>query len=148
MSLHVLIFIFYTVFQQELQLIKRSRGSRLPVEIRDELILLVAHARSEVRDADIGLFRPPEVGLRNQHVAHRQHSETSELLRRVEHDRWKSTRHFRVESDLDSCLDLVLALDEQVQQLLRVHHRLAEVRHQTDQSCIPLVHNLHIIVSH
>ncbi len=30
-------------------------------------------------------------------------------------------------------LDLVLALDQQVQQLLRVHRRLPEVRHQPDQ---------------
>ena len=60
----------------------------------------------------------------------------------VEDDRGKSGGHFGVEADLDTGLDLVLALHQQVQQLLRVHHRLTEVGHQADQRCVPLVHNL------
>jgi len=117
----------------------------LPVEIWDQLIFLVAHAGPEMCDANIGLLRPAEIRLWNQNVAHRQHAETSELLRRVEHDRREPTRHLRVESDLDTCLDLVLTLDEKIEQVLRVDDRLAEVRHQANQSRVPLVHNLTII---
>ncbi len=39
-------------------------------------------------------------------------------------------------------LDLILALDEQVQQLLGVHGGLAEVRHQPNQRRVPLVGHL------
>lgn len=38
--------------------------------------------------------------------------------------------------------DLVLTLDEQVQQLLGVDHRLSEVCHETNESRVPLVDNL------
>ena len=93
-------------------------------------------------DADVGLFRPAQVGLRDQDVTHRQHAEPTELLRRVEDDRREATRHLGVETDLDACLNLVLTLHQQVQQLLRVDDRLAEVRHQPDQRRVPLVHNL------
>jgi len=102
----------------------------------------MAHARPEVCDANIGLLRPAEIRLRDQYVSHRQHAKTSKLLRRVEHDRWETTRHLGVEADLDTCLDLVLALDEEIKQLLGVDDRLTEVRHQANQSRVPLVHNL------
>ena len=102
----------------------------------------MAHARPEVRDADVGLLRPAQVRLRDEHVAHRQHAEPAQLLRRVEDDRREAGRHLRVEADLDARLDLVLALDEQVEQLLRVDDRLAEVRHQADQRRVPLVDDL------
>ena len=75
-------------------------------------------------------------------MTHRQHAQTSELLWRVEHHRWETTRHLGVETDLDSGLDLVLALDKKIEQLLRVDDRLTEVRHQANQSCVPLVHDL------
>ena len=117
---------------------------RLPVQIWDQLILLVTHAGPEMCNADVGLFGPAEIRLWDQHVAHRQHAEASELLRRVEHDRREPARHLGVEADLDTSLDLVLALDEEVQQLLGVDDGLAEVRHQADQSRVPLVHNLHV----
>jgi len=50
--------------------------------------------------------------------------------------------HFRVEADLDPSLDLVLALDQHVQQLLGVDHRLPEVGHEPDERRVPLVDNL------
>ena len=95
-----------------------------------------------MRDADIGLLRPAKVRLRNQYMTHWQHAKTSELLRRVEHNRWESTWHLWVEADLDTRLYLVLTLDEEVKQLLGVDDCLTEVRHQTNQSRVPLVHNL------
>lgn len=76
-------------------------------------------------------------------MAHGQHAQTSEFLGRVEHHRGEPARHLGVETDLDTSLDLVLTLDEQVQQFLSVDDCLTEVRHQADQSRIPLVHNLH-----
>ena len=63
-------------------------------------------------------------------------------LGRVEDDGREAGRHLGVESDLDPRLDLVLALDEQIEQLLGVHHRLPEVRHQANQSRVPLVDDL------
>jgi len=112
------------------------------VQVGDELVLLVAHAGPEVSDADVGLLRPPQVRLRNQHVAHGQHPEAAELLRRVEHDRRESRGHLGVEADLYSSLDFVLTLDEHVEQLLRVDHGLPEVRHEADEGRVPLVDDL------
>jgi hypothetical protein len=37
-------------------------------------------------------------------------------------------------------LDLVLALDQEIQQLLRVNSGLPEVSHQANQGCIPPAH--------
>jgi len=75
-------------------------------------------------------------------VTHGKHSETPQLLRGVEDDRGETAGHLGVEADLDPGLDLVLALDQQVQQLLGVDHRLPEVRHQADQCGVPFVNNL------
>lgn len=75
-------------------------------------------------------------------MAHGQHAQASQLFGGVEHHRGEPTGHFGVQANLDTGLDLVLALDQQVQQLLGVDHSLAEVGHETDQSRVPLVHNL------
>ena len=77
-------------------------------------------------------------------MAHGQHAEAAELLGSVEDDGRETARHFGVQADLDTCLDLVLALHQQVQELLGVDNSLAEVRHQTDQSRVPFVHNLDV----
>ena len=114
----------------------------VPVQIGNDLVFVVAHARAEMRDADVGLLRPPQVALRNQHVAHGKHSQATQFLRRVEDDRREPRRHLEVEADLDARLDLVLALDEQVEQFLRVDDRLPEVRHQPDERRVPLVDDL------
>lgn len=77
-------------------------------------------------------------------MSHGQHAEAAQLFGSVEDYRREAARHFGVEADLDTCLDLVLALHKQVQELLGVHHSLTEVRHQTNQSCVPFVHNLQV----
>lgn len=49
-------------------------------EVGDELLLLVAHARPEVRYSDVRLLRVPQVALRDEHVPHAQHSQPPQLL--------------------------------------------------------------------
>ena len=44
-------------------------------------------------------------------MAHGQHAQAAQLLRRVEDDGRESRRHLRVEADLDPRLDLIFALD-------------------------------------
>ena len=112
------------------------------VQVGNELVLVVRHTRAEVGDADVRLFGPAEIRLRDEHVTHGEHAQTAQLLGGVEDDGWETRGHFRVEADLDARLDLVLTLDEEVEQLLRVDDRLAEVRHQTDQRRVPLVDDL------
>ena len=75
-------------------------------------------------------------------MPHGQHSQSANLLRRVEDDRREARRHFRIESNLDARLNFILAFHQQVQQFLRVDHRLPVVRHQADQRRVPLVDNL------
>ena len=70
------------------------------------------------------------------------HTKSANLLGRVEHNGWEATGHFRVESDLDSRLDLVLALDQEIKKFLCVDNGFAEVSHQTDQGGVPLIHDL------
>lgn len=62
-------------------------------------------------------------------MAHGQHTKTTQLFGSIE-DYWRETTgHFGVETDLDTCLDLVLALHQQVQELLGIDHGLTEVCH-------------------
>lgn len=75
-------------------------------------------------------------------MTHGQHAQTTQLLRGVKDHRWETTRHFGVQTNLDTGLDLILTLHQEVQQLLSVDHSLTEVRHQTNQSRVPFVHNL------
>lgn len=78
-------------------------------------------------------------------MAHGEHAESSQLLRGVEHNRRETTRHLGVEANLDTCLDLVLTLHQQVQELLGVHDSLPKVRHKANKSSVPLIHNLKIV---
>ena len=75
-------------------------------------------------------------------MAHGQHAKATQLFGSVEDNRRETARHFGVQADLDTCLDLVLTLHQQVQELLGIDHSLSEVCHQTDQSRVPFVHNL------
>ncbi|CAN8015573.1 unnamed protein product, partial [Ixodes persulcatus] len=119
-------------------------GLDVAVQVGDHLVLVVAHARPEVGDAHETVhINRPEVRLWDEHVSHGKHAQASQLFGGVEHHRRKATRHLGVEANLDPGLDLVLTLHQQVQQLLGVHHRFAEVCHQPDQGRVPLVHNLH-----
>ena len=63
------------------------------VQVGNQLIFLVAHSRPEVSDAHIRLFGPPQVGLRDEHVAHGEHAQAAQLLWRVEDNGRKSRRH-------------------------------------------------------
>jgi len=112
------------------------------VEIGNQLILFVTHSGTEVSGSDIGLFGVSQIGLRNENVSHGKHSQTSQLLGSVEDHRRESAGHLRVETDLDSSLNLVLALDEKVQQLLCVDSCLSEVGHEPNQRSVPLVDDL------
>lgn len=90
------------------------------------------------------LVSPPPTHLWYKDVTHAQHAQPTQLFGCVKHDGRESRGHLGVEADLDSGLYLVLTLDQQVQQLLCVHHCLSEVGHQPDQRSVPLVHDLEI----
>ena len=77
-------------------------------------------------------------------MAHGQHAKATQLFGSVEDYRRETARHLGVEPDLDTCLNLVLTFHQQVPELLRVDHSLPEVRHQTNESCVPFVHNLKV----
>ena len=77
-------------------------------------------------------------------MAHRQHAKAAQLFGSVEDYRREATGHFGVKANLDTCLDLVLTLDQQIQELLSVDHCFTEVRHQADESRVPFVHNLEV----
>mmetsp|Transcript_889 Transcript_889/g.2133 ORF Transcript_889/g.2133 Transcript_889/m.2133 type:complete len:481 (-) Transcript_889:3567-5009(-) len=120
----------------------RLPGLDVSVEVRDELVLLMAQAAAVVRDAGLCLLGVPQVRLRNEDVAHTQHAQASQLLGRVEHHGRESRGHLGVQADLDTRLHLVLTLDEQVQESIGVDDRLAEVGHHANEVCVPLVGNL------
>lgn len=75
-------------------------------------------------------------------MSHGKHSQSTQLLRGVKHHRRETAGHFGVQTNLDTGLDLILTLHQQVQKLLSVDHSFTEVCHQTNQSCVPLIHNL------
>eukprot|EP00906_Rhabdomonas_costata_P036699 RCo051448 len=120
----------------------RLPGLDVPVQVGDELVLVVAHPGAEEFHPHLGLLGVLQVGLRDQHVTHREHPQPTQLLRGIEDHRGKPRGHLGVKPDLDSGLDLVLALHQQIQKLLGVHRGLAEVRHQADQDGVPLVDDL------
>jgi hypothetical protein len=70
-------------------------GRHVPVEVGDQLVFFVAHARAEVRDAPVGLLREAQVALWDEDVAHREHPQTTNLLGCVEDDRWEALRKGR-----------------------------------------------------
>ena len=75
-------------------------------------------------------------------MSHRQHTQSTQLLRGVEDDRREPTGHLGVQPNLDSSLDLILTLDQEIQELLGVDDRLAVVRHQANEGSVPLVDDL------
>ena len=62
----------------------------LPVEIWNQLIFLMTHARSEMGDTNISLLGPSQITLRNQNVAHGQHTQTSKFFGSVKHN-WRKS---------------------------------------------------------
>mmetsp|Transcript_139393 Transcript_139393/g.242389 ORF Transcript_139393/g.242389 Transcript_139393/m.242389 type:complete len:312 (+) Transcript_139393:3827-4762(+) len=114
----------------------------VPVQVGDELVLVVAHARPEELHPHLRLLGVLEIRLGDQHVSHGQHPKPTQLFGGVEHHGGEARRHLGVQADLDPRLDLVLALHQQVQQLLRVDRGLAVVGHEADEDRVPLVHDL------
>lgn len=75
-------------------------------------------------------------------MSHRKHTQSSQLFRSIEHHRRKSAWHFRIQTNLDTSLDFILTLHQEVQQFLSVDDSLSKVCHKTNQSSIPFVYNL------
>lgn len=120
----------------------RFPGLNVAVEVRNQLILLMTQAGSEVRDANVDLLRPAQVRLGNEDVAHRQHAEATQLLRRVENYWRKASRHLGIEPDFDARLNFVFALYQQIQQLVRVDSRLpGEETQEQMQRKLQLINN-------
>lgn len=60
----------------------------------------------------------------------------------IEHHRWETRRHLTVQTDLDTSLNLVFRLDESIQQLVGMNDCFSIVRHETNESSVPLVDDL------
>mmetsp|Transcript_17531 Transcript_17531/g.36309 ORF Transcript_17531/g.36309 Transcript_17531/m.36309 type:complete len:330 (+) Transcript_17531:2994-3983(+) len=102
----------------------------------------MAESGAEVGDSGVRLLAVTQITLRNEHVAHGEHAEASELLGAVEDDRRETTWHLGVKPDLDPSLNLVLALHEEVEDLLGVDNGLPVVGHEPDESGVPFVGDL------
>jgi hypothetical protein len=109
------------------------------IQVGNKLILFVGHACSEMRNSLFSLFRVSQVSLRNEDVPHRQHTQTSQLLGCIEDNRRESAGHFGVEADLDSCLDLVLGLHQEIQHFISMNDGLPKVSHKSNERRVPLV---------
>lgn len=77
-------------------------------------------------------------------MTHGQHAKAAQLFRCIKDHRWEAARHFGVQTNLDTGLDLVFTLHKQVEELLCVHYSLSEVSHQANQSSVPFVDNLDV----
>mmetsp|Transcript_31628 Transcript_31628/g.76451 ORF Transcript_31628/g.76451 Transcript_31628/m.76451 type:complete len:329 (-) Transcript_31628:2992-3978(-) len=93
-------------------------------------------------DAHISLLAVAQITLRDQNMTHRQHTQTSQLFWTVEDNRRETARHLTVQTNLDSGLNLVLVLYQQIEKLLRVQNCFTIICHQSNQCCVPLVRNL------
>ena len=63
-------------------------------------------------------------------------------LGRIKHH-WRETRrHLRIESNLNTGLNLIFRLDQRIKKLICVDDRFAIIRHQADKGRVPLVHDL------
>ena len=120
----------------------RLPGLDVAEQVGDELVGVAGHAAAEVRHTRIRLHAVLQVALGNQDVAHGEHAEPTNFLRRVKHDGREPRRHLGVEPDFHARLDLVLALHQEIKELLRVHDSLAVIRHEADERGVPLVDDL------
>ena len=57
-------------------------------------------------DSSISLFGPPQVRLWNENMSHWQHTQTTQFFGRVEDDRWETTGHLGIQTNLNTRLDL------------------------------------------
>ncbi|KAI6750107.1 hypothetical protein HG531_007372 [Fusarium graminearum] len=72
----------------------------------------------------------------------RNHTKTTKFLGCVEDGRRETRRHFRVQSNLDSCLNLGLAFDNSVKQVDCRNSSFAVVGEESDQRGVPFVGDL------
>ena len=77
-----------------------------PIQVGDQLVLVVAHSGAEVGNAHVRLLGPAEVGLGDEHVPHGEHAQAAQLLGSVEHHGREAAGHLGVQADLDTGLDL------------------------------------------
>mmetsp|Transcript_39335 Transcript_39335/g.83813 ORF Transcript_39335/g.83813 Transcript_39335/m.83813 type:complete len:1257 (-) Transcript_39335:3240-7010(-) len=117
-------------------------GLDVAVQIGNQLVLFVRQTTAVVGDAGLSLLGISQIGLRDQNVTHTQHAQASQLLGCVEHHRRESRRHLGVQTDLDTGLDLVLALHQEIEQGIGVDHGLSEVGHHANEVGVPLVGDL------
>ena len=75
-------------------------------------------------------------------MAHRQHPQAAQFLRRVEDNGWETRWHLTVQADLYTGLNLVLGFDKGIQKFIRMDDSFAIVCHQANQRSIPLIDNL------
>jgi hypothetical protein len=54
----------------------------------------------------------------------------------------ETRRHFAVQSNLNTSLDLVLGLDQCIKQFIGMDDSLTVIGHQTNNCGVPLIHNL------
>mmetsp|Transcript_39127 Transcript_39127/g.70495 ORF Transcript_39127/g.70495 Transcript_39127/m.70495 type:complete len:457 (+) Transcript_39127:2263-3633(+) len=117
-------------------------GLQITEKVGNQLIGIVTETRTEMRHTRICLLAVTKITLGNQHMTHRKHSKATQLLGAIENNGWETTRHLTVQANLDTGLDLVFILYEQVQELLCIQHGLSVVRHETNQGSVPFVGNL------
>jgi len=72
---------FIPVRAEERKRQQRNREGNEDVFVEEEGESEAGQTRSEVSDSSsVGLLGPSEIGLRDEDVAHREHTETSQLL--------------------------------------------------------------------
>jgi len=100
------------------------------------------HTSSKVCYALLSLLWKPKICLRNEDMTHWEHTKTTQFFRSVEDNRRETTRHFWVQSYLNSSLYFVLRFNQKIQHFLCMNNRLSIIGHQTNQSSIPFIRNL------
>ena len=102
----------------------------------------MCHTRTIVRDTSICLLGPSLITCRDENMRPRYHAQPTKLFRSIEDGRWESRRHLRVQSNLNTSLDLGLAFDDGVKQVDCGNSSFTVVCEERDKSGIPLVGNL------
>jgi hypothetical protein len=77
-------------------------------DVWDERLFVMRHTGSVVRDASVGLLRPALVTRRDENVRSRYHTQATKFLGRIEDGGGETRRHLGVQSDLHSCLYMMV----------------------------------------
>lgn len=75
-------------------------------------------------------------------MTHGEHTQSTQFLGCIKDDRRETRGHFGVETHLNSGLNFVFTLHQQIQDLFSMDDSLTIIGHQTDEGSIPLVGNL------